>query len=92
MSNLMPLPPRKWPLVHAAQPERMPAVDAGHHRTKKVPRSLEDAFGPSVRSSTAPLHIQIPNRQRITDRAVTVASALAGLFVIALLIAERIAS
>jgi hypothetical protein len=83
-----------FPLVPAPadQPTLVGTVNADDHRPGRLPRSLEDAFGPGQRSSTVRLFVEVPRRQQIEEAAVIVASALAGLFVIALLIFERIAS
>lgn len=83
-----------FPLVPAptGQPTLVGTVNADDHRPGRLPRSLEDAFGPGQRSSTVRLFVEVPRRQQVEEAAVIVASALAGLFVIALLIFERIAS
>lgn len=65
-------------------------VNADDHRPGLMPRTLEQAFGPGQRSSTTPLHIVVPRSQHIADKAVVLASALAGVFVLALLFLERI--
>ena len=70
----------------------MLTVNADDHRPGRMPRSLEDAFGPGQRPSTTRLYIEVPRRQRISETVATAVSVLAGLFVIALLISERIAS
>ncbi len=83
-----------FPLVPAPadQPTLVGTVNADDHRAGRMPRSLEDAFGPGQRSSTARLYVEIPRRQQLEEKAVIAASAAAGVFVIALLIFERIAS
>ncbi len=83
-----------FPLVPAPadQPTLVGTVNADDHRAGRIPRSLEDAFGPGQRSSTARLYVEIPRRQQLEEKAVIAASAAAGVFVIALLIFERIAS
>ena len=83
-----------FPLVPAPadQATLVGSVNADDHRPGCLPRSLEDAFGPGQRSSTARLFVEMPRRQQVEEAAVIAASALAGLFVIALLIFERIAS
>lgn len=84
----------RFPLVPAPadQPTLVGTVNADDHRAGRMPRSLEDAFGPGQRSSTARLYVEIPRRQQLEEKAVIAASAAAGVFVIALLIFERIAS
>ena len=68
-------------------------VNADDHRPGLMPRTLEQAFGPGQRSSTVALHIVVPRRQHLFDKAAAIASALvACLSVLALLIFERIAS
>ncbi|WP_431106676.1 hypothetical protein [Variovorax paradoxus] len=83
-----------FPLVPAPadQPTLVGTVNADDHRPGLLPRSLEDAFGPGQRSSSVRLHIAVPRRQQVEEAVVIAASALAGLFVIALLFYERIAS
>ena len=90
----MKCPGYSFPLVPApgGQPTVVGTVNADDHRPGLLPRSLEEAFGPGQRSSTARLFVEVPRRQQVEEAAVIVASALAGLFVIALLIFERIAS
>ena len=78
--------------VPTGQPTLVGTVNADDHRPGRLPRSLEDAFGPGQRSSTVRLFVEVPRRQQVEEAAVIVASALASLFVIALLIFERIAS
>jgi len=90
----MKRPGYSFPLVPAPadQPTLVGSVNADDHRPGRMPRSLEDAFGPGQRSSTTRLYIEVPRRQRISETVATAVSVLAGLFVIALLIYERIAS
>ncbi|MDR6453927.1 hypothetical protein [Variovorax paradoxus] len=67
------------------------AVDATHERVTPCPRTLEQAFGPASDSGVlVPMDADKPLHP--SEKLVTRASALAGLFVIALLIFERIAS
>ena len=87
-------PGYSFPLVPALadQPTLVGTVNADDHRPGLLPRSLEEAFGPGQRSSSVRLYIAVPRRQQAEEAVVIVASALAGLFVIARLIYERIAS
>ena len=67
------------------------AVDATSERITPCPRTLEQAFGPaSDYGALVPMDAEKP--MHASEKLVTRASALAGLFVIALLIFERIAS
>lgn len=90
----MKCPGHSFPLVPApaSQLTLVGTVNADDHRPGLLPRSLEEAFGPGQRSSSVRLFIAVPRRQQIEEAVVIAASALAGLFVIALLIFERIAS
>lgn len=90
----MKRPGYSFPLVTAPadQPTLVGTVNADDHRPGCMPRSLEEAFGPGQRSSTTRLYVAIPRRQRIGEAVATAVSVLAGLFVIALLIYERISS
>jgi len=68
------------------------AVDATHERTTPCPRTLAEAFG---EANAGGVIVPLPDtnsRLETVDRLVVRASALAGLFVIALLIYERIPS
>ena len=90
----MKRPGYSFPLVPAPadQPTLVGTVNADDHRPGRMPRSLEEAFGPGQRSSNTRLYIAIPRQRRIGEAVATAASVLASLFVIALLIYERIAS